>query len=291
MAVTTTDSAAKVTVADLVARLEAGVRDVQDGEAWRAYLAAMSKFHQYSAGNLWLILAQMPTATRVCGFHGWLRLGRHVRKGEHGLKILAPVTVRRAAEAESGDPEAEDEAQPVRRFRVVTVFDYSQTEGEPLAQHPCQELTTDSERGRWLYARLLDIARSEGITVSDRTTLAHANGVFVPGANMIGLKMGLSDDHKAKTLCHELAHACLHRAAGKPRAEQEAEAEGTAFVVCSWVGLDTSSYSFAYVADWAGREDGPALVRRVGSTIQKTAAKIIAALDPAASADANRETA
>ena len=213
-----------------------------------------------------------------------------MKKGEHGIRILAPVTVRKA-EAEPVDPEAEDEAQPVTRFRVVTVFDYSQTEGEPLAQHPCQELTTDSERGRWLYSHLLEIARSEGIEVSDRTTLRHANGVYVPGANMIGLKMGLSDDHKAKTLCHELAHALLHCKTGKPRPEMEAEAEGTAFVVCSWAGLDTSSYSFAYVADWAAQKDGPALVRRVGATIQKTAGRIIAALDPAAGAGAARETA
>ena len=278
-----------VTVADLVAKLEAGVAEVATSEGWRAYLAAQAKFHQYSLGNVLLVLAQKPDATRLAGFHTWLRLGRHVKKGEHGLKILAPVTVRRpAAGAESDDPE--DEAQTVTRFRVVSVFDISQTDGEPLAQHPCQELTTDSERGRWLYARLLNIAKAEGIAVSDQTTLRHANGVFVPGANMIGLKMGLSDDHKAKTLCHELAHALLHRTTGKPRPDMEAEAEGTAFVVAAWVGLDTSQYSFAYVADWAAQKDGTALVRRVGATIQKTAAAIIARLDPAAGADA-RETA
>lgn len=229
----------------------------------------------------------MPTAIRVCGFHGWLSLGRHVRKGEHGLKILAPVTVRRQ-ETESADPE--DEPQTVTRFRIVTVFDISQTDGDPLPEHPCQALTTDSERGRWLYNRLLNIAKAEGIEVSDRTTLTHANGVFVPGANLIGLKMGLSDDHKAKTLCHELAHALLHGVTGKPQPEMEAEAEGTAFVVAAWAGLDTSQYSFAYVADWAAQKDGPALVRRVGSTIQRTAQRIIAALDPAAGSDA-RESA
>ncbi len=281
-----------VTVAELVARLEAGVAEVTTSDGWRAYLAAQAKFHSYSLGNVLLVLAQNPDATRLAGFHTWLRLGRHVRKGEHGLKILAPVTVRRpAAGTVSDDPGVEDEAQTVTRFRAVTVFDISQTEGEPLAQHPCQELTTDSERGRWLYAKLLNIAKAEGITVSDETTLHHANGVFVPGANMIGLKMGLSDDQKAKTLCHELAHALLHRTAGKPRPDMEAEAEGTAFVVAAWVGLDTSQYSFGYVADWAAQKDGPALVRRVGGTVQKTAAKIIARLDPAAGADANRESA
>jgi hypothetical protein len=198
--------------------------------------------------------------------------------------------VRKAAAGTVSDDPEEAEPQTVTRFRTVTVFDVSQTDGDPLPEHPCQALTTDSDRGRWLYGRLLEIARSEGITVSDRTTLARANGVFVPGANMIGLKMGLSDDHKAKTLCHEMAHAFLHRTTGKPRPDMEAEAEGTAFVVCSWAGLDTSAYSFAYVADWAAREDGPALVRRVGSTIQKTAAAIIERLAPESGADA-RESA
>jgi hypothetical protein len=107
MAMDAAVAAPRLTVAELVSRLEAGVREVQDGGGWRAYLAAMSRFHQYPAGNLWLILAQMPTATRVCGFHGWLHLGRHVRKGEHGLKILAPVAVRR-----SEGEDAEDEPRP-----------------------------------------------------------------------------------------------------------------------------------------------------------------------------------
>ena len=105
------------------------------------------------------------------------------------------------------------------------------------------------------------------------------------------LAPGLSTDLKAKTLCHELGHALLHRDSNQPRQEEEAEAEGTAFVVAAWAGLDTSSYSFAYVADWAGKEDGPALVRRVGSTVQRTAQRIIAALDPAAGAGPTRESA
>ena len=120
-----------VTVADLVAKLESGVAEVTTSDGWRAYLAAQAKFHSYSLGNVLLVLAQKPDASRLAGFHTWLRLGRHVRKGEHGIRILAPVAVRQVSEAESGDPE--DEAHPITRFRVVTVFDYSQTEGERLA--------------------------------------------------------------------------------------------------------------------------------------------------------------
>jgi len=109
--------ATRTTVAELVARLEAGVRDVQDGERWRAYLAAMSRFHQYAAGNILLVLAQKPDATRLAGFHTWLRLGRHVKHGEHGIRILAPVTARRQAESEDDD---EPDARTVLRWRVVT---------------------------------------------------------------------------------------------------------------------------------------------------------------------------
>ena len=279
-----------VTVAELVARLEAGVATVASSEGWREYLAAQARFHQYSLGNVLLIAAQMPTATRVCGFHGWLRLGRHVRKGEHGIRILAPVTGRRDEAEESEETDAN--GRPVRGFRVVTVFDISSTDGEPLAEHPCRKLTTDSERGAWLYAKLLDIARAEGIPVrEDATDLGAANGCYYPARHAIALAAGLSLDHKAKTMVHELGHALTHRNTDKPRAEQEAEAEGTAFVVAAWVGLDTSQYSFGYVADWAGREDGPALVRRVGATIQRTAARIIGRLDPAAAAGNIRETA
>ena len=278
----------KVTVMDLVAKLEAGVREVQDGEAWRAYLAAQARFHQYSLGNTLLLVAQMPTATRVCGFQGWLRFGRHVKRGEHGLKILAPVTVRKAAE----DATEADEPQTVTRFRIVTVFDVSQTEGDPLPQHPCQDLTTASERGAWLYARLREVAAGEGISVHVAThMLGTAHGAYIPGEHAIILAPGLSTDQKAKTLCHELGHALLHRGSNQPRQKEEAEAEGTAFVVAAWAGLDTSSYSFPYVADWAGQDDGPALVRQAGAAIQRTAAQIIAALDPAAEAGNARETA
>ncbi len=271
-----------MTVADLVKRLEAGVAEVATSDGWRTYLAAQAKLHTYALGNVLLILAQKPDATRVAGFHTWLRLGRHVRKGEHGIRILAPVSVRRAAEAESGDSEEEDEPQTVTRFRVVTVFDISQTDGDPLPEHPCQALTTDSERGRWLYARLLDIAKAERVSVRTAEDIrGTANGFYLPDSHAIVLAPRLSDDQRAKTLCHELAHALLHRTTGKPREEQEAEAEGTAFVVAAWAGLDTSHYSFGYVADWAGQKDGPALVKRVGATIQKTAAGIIERLDPA----------
>ena len=132
----------------------------------------------------------------------------------------------------------------------------------------------------------MDIACADGITVrTDARDLGTANGCYYPSTHAIALAAGLSEDARAKTLCHEIAHALLHRKSGKTRAEQEAEAEGTAFVVAAWAGLDTSEYSFGYVADWAGSKDGPALVRRVGGTIQKTADTIIERLAPVAESE------
>ena len=275
MAATVT-AAPSLTVADLLRRLEEGVAAVQDSASWTHYLAAMARLHSYSARNIWLALAQRPDATRLGGFHTWRALGRHVRKGEHGIRILAPVTVRKA-------DDGEDETQTVTRFRTVVVFDVSQTDGADLPAHPCQTLTTDSERGRWLYEHLLDAARTRGTTVrQDMAGLGTAHGVYVPGVNAIGLAPGLAMDQKAKTLCHELAHAVLaHGSTARSRDEEEAEAEGTAFVVAAWAGLDTSAYSFGYVADWAQRKDAVALVKRVGGNIQRAAAAILARLDPA----------
>jgi hypothetical protein len=193
--------------------------------------------------------------------------------------ILAPVTAHRQADAGSDD---EPDARTVLRWRVVPVFDYSQTEGTDLPPHPCQTLTTGSERGRWLFARLLGVARAEGIGVwADIRGLGTAHGAYVPGARVIALAPGLSDDQRAKTLAHELGHALLLHGHGDPRREEEAaEAEVVALVVTTWDGLDTSGYSFGYVADWVGRKDGAALVRRVGATVQKAAAAIMRRLAP-----------
>ncbi len=277
MAATVT-AAPALTVTDLLRRLEEGVAAVQDSASWTHYLAAMARLHSYSAGNIWLALAQRPDATRLAGFHTWRALGRHVRKGEHGIRILAPVTVRKA------DDTDDEETRTVLRWRTVVVFDVSQTEGADLPAHPCQALGTDSERGRWLYEHLLGVARDRGTMVREGMEgLGTANGVYVPGVNAIGLAPGLAMDHKAKTLCHELAHAVLeHGSTARSRDEEEAEAEGTAFVVAAWAGLDTSAYSFGYVADWAGRKDAAALVKRVGGNIQRAAGAIIARLAPEA---------
>ncbi len=233
------------------------------------------------------ILLQRPDATRVAGFNTWKALGRYVTRGEHGIAILAPITQRVAVAAEATDEEdagaAGAKSTTVRRatrFRVVHVFDVSQTEGEPLPSSPAERLTTSTDTGRGLYRRLLEIASEDAITVQPDAALpGRVNGDCDPVRRVIRLAAGLSEDHRARTLCHEIAHAWLHQLGGD-RAEQEAEAEGIAYVVGSWAGLNCDGYSFGYVAGWARDRGGAEILKRVGATIQRTAAAMIQRLEP-----------
>ena len=282
-------------VRDLLQRLEDGVSAVQSSAEWRRLLQTQAKFHKYSMGNAFLILSQRPDATRVGGFHTWLSLGRHVKKGEHGIAILAPVFPPKAKKRNDQNPALSDETEHVLRiekagkgapvhFRVAYVFDVSQTEGDPLPQHPAHDLTGDSQEARLLLGRLVLVAEEEGVRVryEDPAALRGAKGYYQPDTKSIVLAKGLAADHSAKTLVHELAHHfCGHGAPGvqSDRSREEAEAEGTAFVVCEHFGIETASYSFGYVSSWSGKE-GPKIVKQVGVAIQKAARAIIDRVEP-----------
>jgi len=228
-----------------------------------------------------LIRFQKPDATRVAGYRTWKRLGRWVRRGEHGIAILAPIVVKRRRDEEDEDVGELPEERIVVSFRPVYVFDISQTDGAPLPEPPMHRLTTSTERGEWLYGKLLGIAQKNGITVRTGTDLGRAYGVYYPQEHAIALAAGMARDEEAKVLCHELAHALLHRDNSRTGGEREAEAEGVAFVVSTYAGLGTESNddSFSYIAGWARRHDGVALLKRVAATIQRTAAGIMEQLD------------
>ncbi|EQD77939.1 protein containing DUF955, partial [mine drainage metagenome] len=228
------------------------------------FLTSQARFHRYSAGNVLLILVQRPDASQVAGYTTWQSLGRQVRKGEHGIAILAPVFPRKATstqraaagggeQIEQDDGEGQGARSPVR-FRVAHVFDVSQTEGEQLPEPPIHRLEGDSSEARWLLERLLEVARDEGVKVEMAATdTGQANGFYRPATREIHVAHGLATDQKAKTLAHEMAHHLLEHGRGRDpgRHAEEAEAEGVAFVVCSRFGLDTSQYSFGYVSAWA----------------------------------------
>jgi hypothetical protein len=249
----------------LSAELEAG-----RSEALKTYLTAMGRFHRYSWGNVLLINAQRPSATRVAGFHTWHDLGRAVKKGEKGIMIFAPVVVKREP------PDGMDKTmQPFRLagFRTAYVFDVAQTDGRPL---PAFASTTGDpgEFGEKLKAT----AAGRGISVEYDGAIAPAQGLSSGGR--IRLLPGLSKSEEFSVLAHELAHEMLHQGKNVPeltKVVQETQAEAVAFVVCRGVGLETSTAASDYIALYNG--DKATLAESL-AIIQRTSAEILDQLLP-----------
>ncbi len=240
---------------ELAAALEAG-----ESESLRAYLAGMARFHRYSLGNVFLIYRQCPRASHIAGFRAWQRLGRHVRRGEKAIRILAPVVWR--------DPDDEDRKAHLVAFRTACVFDISQTEGKPLAAFAA----VAGDPGVHL-TRLKDFIADSGITLeySDRT--GGADGMSMGGR--IVLKAGLKPAEELSVLAHEAAHELLHRnekARAEGRTVRETEAEAVAFVVCQAIGLDTNSAAADYIRVYRGDKE---MLLASLERIQRTAARII----------------
>jgi antirestriction protein ArdC len=251
-----------------------GITAVLEGEAFMRYLAAMGRFHGYSVGNVALILAQAPEATRVAGYRTWQSLGRQVRKGEQGIRILVPHT--RRVELEGGEEET-----VVRSFGVGTVFDIRQTEGDPLPEPPiAEELRTASDAGRRLAIYTERFLHADGIPVERVPEPVPgrpaAKGCWSPRERIIRVKDDLAVDQAAKTLVHETAHAVAELHGWHARHDAETVAEGAAYVVLSHFGIDSGRYSFPYIAAWA--EDREILTRNLAG-VQQTAHTIITGIE------------
>lgn len=235
------------------------------GDDWLAMLQTASRFHRYSARNVLLIMAQRPDATRVAGYTTWRQLGRQVRKGAHGIAVLAPCTYR------TNDDEA-DTTRRVQGFRIAHVFDIADTDGEPLVEVTPDLLTGDAPEGLWdLICRQIE---DHGFSV-DRQDCSPANGVTRFLTQQVSVRPDLEPAQAVKTLIHELGHiACGHgtdRALNRDRAE--VEAESVAHIVCTAAGLTTTSYSYPYVAHWStGNLD---LVRETADQVIKVARQIL----------------
>jgi hypothetical protein len=229
-----------------------------------ALLKTMARFHQYSWDNVWLIAAQRPTATRVAGFHAWRSLGRHVRKGEKGIAILAPMLSR-------GDRQTDDD-QPrvIIGFRATYVFDIEQTEGDPLLA-PIEASGDPGVKTALLKAAI----HRHGIALDYVDDLGGALGTSAGGR--IQLLRRLSPAVEFTTLAHELAHELLHRGSDRPasRETRELEAEAVAFVVGTASGLETSASSRDYIHLYGG--DREALVHAL-DRVQRVASTIVDAL-------------
>lgn len=230
-------------------------------EEMQRYLDMCSKFHQYSPFNVWLILMEKPTASMVAGFHKWITMKRYVRKGEHGIAILAPVLIPDVNE--NGE-----QAEKLVGFKTVFVFDISQTDGEPLPEPPDWK---SPEQNAILTKRLLDFAASKGIIVNVKQLPGEMQGVSLGGTIILSPQAG------TKTLIHEIAHEILHHKQGELTSQsiRELEAESVAYVVGKHFGLDGLS-SPNYVALYDVTAD---MILGHMERIRNTATEVICAIE------------
>ena len=284
---------------EITDRLEQGITELFESERYKEYLRVMSKFHNYSFNNTLLIAMQKPDASLVAGFSSWKNnFGRNVMKGEKGIKIIAPspFTVKQEVEktdpqtgkpviGKDGKPVTEEKEIKVPAYKVVSVFDVSQTEGRELPDIAVDELTGDVDRFKDFFAAL---EQASPVPVGFEKIEGSAHGYYHLEEKRIAIDEGMSDLQTLKTAIHEIAHAKLHdidlnapKEEQKPRVDRrtrEVEAESVAYTVCQHYGLDTSDYSFGYVAGWSS---GKELAELRGSleTIRNTAAEMINAID------------
>ena len=256
-------------IKSLIEQLDAG-----HSEALTAYLTAMSRFHNYSFGNILEIARQKPDATRVAGLYAWNQLGRKVKKGERGIGILAPIVgVRQKPQEEAEKDLAILNRRVLVGFRNAYVFDVSQTEGTELPE--MRQITGDVGENR---DRLLAFIEWQGIELYFTERIAPALGMSYGGR--IAILSGQSNAEEFSTLVHELAHEMLHKAdrrAATTKVLRETEAEAIAFVVSKAVGLETGTASADYIQLYHGNAS---LLAESLEVIQKASAVILAALAP-----------
>lgn len=285
-------STAKLT--ELTDKLEQGIKDLYSSEKYSLYLAAMSKFHRYSFRNTMLIMLQKPDATQVAGFNAWRKdFGRYVKRGEKGIEILAPSPYKTVVDFQKVDPHTmkplyDNSGKPVMEkkeiikpaFKTAYVFDVSQTDGRAMPQ-----LTAELQGSIKDYGTFFDGLKHISpypIVFEDLT--GNVKGYCSPKESKIVIKTGLSEMHTVKTAIHEITHAGLHSLKSdvpgekNSRSQKEVEAESVAYVVCKHYGIDTSDYSFAYVASWSSDKELNTLKGSL-DTIQKHSADLIDKMD------------
>ena len=283
---------------EITDRLEQGIAELFDSERYKEYLKVMSKFHNYSFRNTVLIAMQKPDASLVAGFSAWKNnFGRNVMKGQKGIKIIAPSPFKIKQEMEKidphtqkpvigkdGKPVTEEKEITIPAYKVVSVFDVSQTEGRELPDIAVDELTGDVDRYKDFFAAL---EKTSPVPIGFEKIEGGAHGYYHLENKRIAIDEGMSQLQTLKTAIHEIAHAKLHDIdLNAPKDEQprvdrrtrEVEAESVAYTVCQHYGLDTSDYSFGYVAGWSsGRE--LAELKSSLETIRSAAAEIINSID------------
>lgn len=264
----------------LLESLSEGIEELTTSEKWKNYLNVQSKFHQYSFNNALLIALQKPNASRVAGYKKWKQLEHQVRKGEKGIVILAPIGRTRKVETDetAKSDEKEEKKSFIAGFTTVRVFDVSQTDGPDLPEvaSKLEGLAPDG-----VFDRLTEFANSIGFRVERPESLeSGANGDTTHSSGLIRVVSANSEAQQAKTLAHEIGHALLHdpelpSTKDVARGLKELEAESVAYVVSQSLGLDSSDYSFGYVAGWGGGPDSVQKIRASASRIQKAASAVL----------------
>ncbi len=220
--------------------LAENVAKLMRSESYKAALKLRKKMSQYSFSNVYLIWLQSPLASYVAGYQQWKALGRQVKRGETGIAIVAPITKKR---------EGEEKQYDLVGYKSAVVFDISQTDGDNLELPVSKLLEGSSDEIHSVIKKLETYCQAQHITLS-YAPLERAKGMYSPTKHSIILRNDLPPLQTLKTFIHELAHALMHRETND-RTRGELEAESCAFLVCDALGLDSSQYSFAYLANWA----------------------------------------
>lgn len=254
-------------------RITDAVEQLVTGADWQTMLDIAARFHSYSPNNIWLILAQRPDATRVAGFHTWRNLNRWVRKGEHGIAVLAPILTRAKSTNTTDEPDRAEPSKVLRGFKVVHVFDITQTDGTDLPDVTPTLLTGDAPTAAWamLAAHITDAGFS-----LERGDCHGANGYTNHTTRTVRVRDDVDDAQAVKTLAHELGHVLLHDNTDRTsddRPRMEIEAESVAYLVCHQLGIASDDYSFAYLARWSNGDTN--LIRTTAERAITCASRIL----------------
>lgn len=286
----------KQKVQEITEKLEQGIKELFESEKYKTYLNTMSKFHNYSFNNTMLIAMQKPDATLVAGFKAWQKnFDRHVKKGEKGIRILAPAPYKIKEERDKidpvtqellldkdGNPQKEEVEITIPAFRAVSVFDVAQTDGKPIPELAAKELLSDVE-GYQDMIRAVEAISPVPIELEE--IAGDSKGYYDREAKRIAVQENMSEGQTLKTMIHEVAHSKLHskeveqdEQMKKDRNTKEVEAESIAYTVCQHFGVDTSDYSFGYIARWSSGRDTKEL-RASMDTIRRTASELITGIE------------
>ena len=262
--------------ADVIRKLEEGVTSIFSSEKYKELLKTYAQFHNYSINNTILILSQFPDSSHVASFQTWKRLGRSIDKGEKGIKVLVPIPYKYEKQVDNGDGKSETVEYEGTTFRIGNVFDVSQTHGKELPTF-VRDLKDNSEA---IKRAIVSASKVADIPVHfDKPVSGNSKGYYHLEDKYIAIKPGMSDSQTLKTLVHEIAHSKLHgKESDYNRKEREVQAESIAYVVCRRYGIDTSEYSFGYIAGWSSGRDVNELKTSL-KVVQQCSSDIISSID------------